>query len=579
MISLFLDNVRLYPESGENIKLTKQNPYFSLAGTYTLDVTLPMDIWENRQFFGSISRMETTKNPRSMTCRLTNDNATIMVGLAHITEVTEKSVKVQLVGGNSEINFLSEEGGAYIDEMEYYLMRSYITVHFDAVDFVRDLRAVDLYGVIQNVIVNCGFRITESVLNQAGSPWINLWIVPRDSSDVIVNQLPHWKASEFIQQVSRLFNVTFIADSVTHTVRIVSNRQYVADAPVTIIEPVDEYKVEMNDDSGEAEVQALANANIRYDMQQSEYHDNDCLQDDVRKMLQRLEYNSYADLEAAWRSMNAGERKRYLFICPQGCYASWTREKLWFDDQPVESLTYIDCFRPLVRDAASDEYMELKIVPVGMRQDYHEYQCAFDKYLWRYVHVPATTGSENGMKYSIPEGDASPITVQEAVTEGIDVEDKEGKEDVLEIVFGDSNFEHVYFQERYVKRVYGYDPGSIAGWQDYDETGTVQHKWRAFFTDWKLKPGIWSNTPVNRWSLSLNPVADADHYLGELHSNPYSLNMKARHVFQFLSDVIPDPSDIFLVRGKRYACEKIEANIRDNKIDRLMTGYFYEIEE
>ena len=106
-----------------------------------------------------------------------------------------------------------------------------------------------------------------------------------------------------------------------------------------------------------------------------------------------------------------------------------------------------------------------------------------------------------------------------------------------------------------------------------------QSKQQYLFTDWKLKPGLWNDMPSERWSLSLNPVADADHYLGELHSNPYSLNMKARHVFQFLSDVIPDPSDIFLVRGKRYACEKIEANIRDNKIDRLMTGYFYEIEE
>lgn len=70
---------------------------------------------------------------------------------------------------------------------------------------------------------------------------------------------------------------------------------------------------------------------------------------------------------------------------------------------------------------------------------------------------------------------------------------------------------------------------------------------------------------------------NADYYLGQLHVNGFSFNMKAKHVFRFVSDGMPDPRDIFIVRGKRYGCVKIEANVDADGFDKLMTGYFHEM--
>ena len=53
--------------------------------------------------------------------------------------------------------------------------------------------------------------------------------------------------------------------------------------------------------------------------------------------------------------------------------------------------------------------------------------------------------------------------------------------------------------------------------------------------------------------------------------------MNAKHTFRFVSDSMPDPSGVFVIRGKQYGCEKIEANVKPDGFDRLMTGYFYEI--
>ena len=36
--------------SGTGFKLTRENPYFTQAESYTLDLILPMDIIENRSF-------------------------------------------------------------------------------------------------------------------------------------------------------------------------------------------------------------------------------------------------------------------------------------------------------------------------------------------------------------------------------------------------------------------------------------------------------------------------------------------------------------------------------------------------
>lgn len=45
----------------------------------------------------------------------------------------------------------------------------------------------------------------------------------------------------------------------------------------------------------------------------------------------------------------------------------------------------------------------------------------------------------------------------------------------------------------------------------------------------------------------------------------------------FLTDEIPDPSKIYVFHNKRYICSKVELSVTDDGIDKVKTGYFYEI--
>ena len=44
---------------------------------------------------------------------------------------------------------------------------------------------------------------------------------------------------------------------------------------------------------------------------------------------------------------------------------------------------------------------------------------------------------------------------------------------------------------------------------------------------------------------------------------------------KFKSDDIPDPSNIYIIRNKKYVCEKIEMEVKDDAIEPVYTGYFY----
>ena len=95
------------------------------------------------------------------------------------------------------------------------------------------------------------------------------------------------------------------------------------------------------------------------------------------------------------------------------------------------------------------------------------------------------------------------------------------------------------------------------------------------FTDYLLKKDDNAEQPP-MWSLSLNP-SDAKYYIGQLHNNGFSFNMKAKYCVKFAYKGIPDAKRIFVIRNKKYGCEKIEVNITDEGVAEIKTAYLYEL--
>ena len=118
MIELFLDNKPAVLRDNISIKLTRENVYFTKNGSYTYDVELPLQVKENRDIFGSINRKDVTTQYQEFHAVLRVDNKVLLDGKAVINQVTDTSVKIQLLGGNSEMNFYAKGEELYIDELD-----------------------------------------------------------------------------------------------------------------------------------------------------------------------------------------------------------------------------------------------------------------------------------------------------------------------------------------------------------------------------------------------------------------------------------------------------------------------------
>lgn len=112
-VRLILDNTEVITDSSQEIKITRENPYFTLSDSYTLDVSIPLSILQNRKFFGSIQKLEKKREYKEFACRLYCSNSLLMEGTARIVQSTESVVKVQLACGVSALEDV-QRAGRYI---------------------------------------------------------------------------------------------------------------------------------------------------------------------------------------------------------------------------------------------------------------------------------------------------------------------------------------------------------------------------------------------------------------------------------------------------------------------------------
>ena len=590
---------RVYFDNGDSgFKIARENPYFTQSESYTLDVTLPMSIPENKAFFSNIQRADVSKGTVKVKCLLKVDHADVLNGTATVIQVTNLLAKVQLLGGNSELNGKASQ--VYIDEIDMGRMlvsqiqpEGYDNYNDNGVRFlclqtydetnaeVVNRKVASMVGdktgttrrpltghlegsapqpALQDVLVRAIERIgyTPDTIFPWQTPWKDLYVASAKITQELSHALPHWTVKEFLDELCLFFNCTLRTDSVAGTVSMVSNISFYGNAQTEELEVVDEYTVDISQDGDNNEAKSLANANLSFDLSSSAAHVYDCLPDAIRSSAPRKNFASESAMRQAWSLMDAGTRRKYVFECPTGSFVDWKESE---DLDGV--LTAVDMLGPLYRNGDNKEAVkELKIVPAAITEDakgtYIEtvngitkvYEIAF-----RSLSVENPTGNE----LPTPTGEEAGADIQDLI-EGEESSEENGeKEDRLQVFF----FENV--------------KQPAVATLEYEDDDTEYKTFEAHMPmtsfDYKVK----SRGELHRkWSLSLKP-SGADHYLGMLHRNPFSFNMKARHTFRFIAYKMPDPTHVYIIKGKRYGCEKIEANVTADGFDKLMTGYFYEM--
>lgn len=128
MTEVLINNKTAVIKDGSSLKLTIENTFFEDSGAYTLDVTFPLYIEQNRSIFGNINRLEVSKSQASYDAEIRVDNKVVFHGSAKVTNITDEEIKLQFLSGNSRVRFWTKAKNMYIDEFRY---------QFNPLDYIK----------------------------------------------------------------------------------------------------------------------------------------------------------------------------------------------------------------------------------------------------------------------------------------------------------------------------------------------------------------------------------------------------------------------------------------------------------
>lgn len=611
MIKCTVNGVEGYPSVTSEIKVTKENPYVKKGDSFTMEINFPMDIPENANLFGNLHRMDVSKRNISYSdCMLFADNILIIRGSGRVTEITETTVKLQILGGNADIKYKSKFDQVFIDRIDTYpsvnskythnhsendhiptsemvMVRSEIRskgyvgdktkyVFQPVYDIDNDLIAnatmiaftsssqdtcllniavqPNLMMVLRCVLQYMGYSIKSNAYDVA--PWNELIIANARQTVNIAHALPHWTVETFLDEFRKLFNASFIFDDTSKQVSIVRCNELDTSNDVSY-EVVEKYKTNYDEDG----IEYLAGSNIQFDLQGYDR----TLDDMPAALLQKfevLEYGTWMQLENAFSSMSERDRHTHLFKCNSGYYFYGHEYNENDEDTGRFILKPFGFFGPLYRDVNSETFVKLRMQPAGMRKTVYKWNYMakggeVDYYAkgyndgWNCLLILPNVNNPEGNSY-IDYEEKGYVSVSNILEDG-ESKDTEETEDetVMSLIWVDG---------------YAYNPPDSNDANYGIPTSTNDYR-----------------TGYQRltYSLSLANCGLNSHYIGELHRGNIELettvDSNTEICYQFLMEGLPDPTRIYVFRNKRYLCSKVEVMITKDGIDRLKTGYFYEV--
>ena len=667
MIEIFFDGEPAIPKEGQTIKLTAENPFFTKSTSYTYDVELPLSIEANRRIFGDIQRMDIQKEPRLMEARMVVDNITVLSGTAHITNVSDSSVKVQLLGEAASYNYGNKMDDTYIDEIdlgnwfmvtwedgshwnyskqqwEHYpegtkfrgtARRVFERVKFNADGtYTEDNILAKIYNgtfpwvaypvMNTNADIYCnGFayryiergsskvkpffrgysgqrasRPTDNPVVQAACVQPFVWIIAelvakatgfrlaREDNALyknaffkrifIVNAnnmiecnkcLPHWTVNEFWTQLENTFGLVLSIDYAGKRMYLrqrADHYRHVAET-VYLKQVVDEYSVEMDDDS-EADISVNNVGFADFDNDPG-----DLLEEYITENCEVNEELQSVDELLAWAKTNQdtlSEYKGTLFKCKDG------RQFIYSES---EGIVEVNQFRPRLTDAGKDATeVELKFVPARFAEgvcevfDYRTHNQGWESDDTAVASFPVTLlqvpdKAEMDWYKSSNKVD---LDIEAILKEEEEAGNKESdKNDCIIIAV----MPDTYFDDLTVTITYK-DGRTAEGAEAKYPRPRLREKVKAALTD---STATKEDAP---FSLSLIPIEGQENLAKHTISNAVVIDAKARQCIKFIAEKIPDPSSIFMIHNRRFVGEKIEPDISSSGLQRLLTGYFYELQ-
>lgn len=614
MIRLMIDGKVAVLKAGTSFKLTRMNPYFEDQGDFTFEVQLPLDgCAENLAIFGALHRAEVgvagwanVELPMHLIAPPVD-----VVGVAKVMTVTDAEVKVQLLAGKSAVNDFGKDANGndlYIDELDLGLklenpntpvgfQEGYDKDHLFVTFPVRDGDGMIVnypkwkYWTKNNVVTEkvCKYMnyavqpylatVVNAIFKALGyvkkwsvfdTSWLKGVFVANNAQTSDVNDvLPHWTVAEFFKELQRTFGVYLevkesvdVRGKVFKTVNLIGlSSHYEEGADVVLTRVTDELTTDIDHDDGKTTLEGNT------DYEHGSIPGVVRLPDEVWEKAVVMTFNNETLLRQ-WvgHHVVSDEEKatsKWLFV---DLNLKRTHAFLKSAKDGKFYLAEVDLFPPLIKNGPfygattkRDINTRLRIVPLQM---------GYQSFEFEYVIHP-TGGGEDVLPSTF---DGYPVLVSQ--TQSVVVPEK---------------------QAYSVNDAIGGDGGSGESRTKPDKLEVALNSCVAWgkqpdLFPYKLALGV-NLLPTDdgfylpltvatnaAQPFRLRPSAHDDVCVGRNLAFAERIKTAAEHQFVFLDDMEIDPTATYVIKGKRYACHKMEVTIDTNGVQPLKRGYFYEIE-
>lgn len=422
-----------------------------------------------------------------------------------------------------------------------------------------------IWFMCRKVAEATGFTLedAENVLRTDG--FLNRIYMVNTGNFMAVNKvMPHWTVNEWWTQIENTFGVMTCVDYSSKKMKIMLRKDYYrSGAPVVCLRNVvEQYTAEIDSDThADLSVSNVGFAGFENDPEDllSEFILENAVVEDRPGGINELQQWA-AEQEAEKLS----EMKDRIFRCADG------RQFIYTDS---EGFVEVNMFRPrLVDESKKDPDIELKFVPARFIDG------ACD--IYDYPRSPAGDKPVGSFPVRLIEapGISDMAWYQNADKERIDIESILAGE-AEEKRSGDTGQPDLAYMAILPMR--------------YDQIRAKIHPTNGSWTysDTFIWPRAWlrertkaavdgdQHIEDSGMSLGLNEIkGQINLALFAVGEESAAIDTTIRHCIRFISHRLPDVGAIFLIRGKRYVCEKIEAGITEAGLDRMITGYFYRLE-
>lgn len=618
MITCVINGMAAYPAASQSIKLTYANQYVTDDGEYSYDINFPMSIMDNRRVFHNVSRFDVSKVTQKYNdCKLYVSGRLILSGVGTVISVTEAEIKLQIVGGKSRIKFNDKLTKHYIDEIpfgtadkpgytvdkgfsqkfkdkisEIYRLNEdkseflgaegrwcFMPVRDETNDLIANFVGVDrtkqFIGYNAPFIMNLAVQpnlmyIFRKVVEYEGyslkrndfdcKPWNLLYIASAYKTRELCKALPHWSSYTFIEEFRKLFNATIVFDDIKKTCSVI-NASELTTADSVEIETLDEYTTDYDEDGS---FSTSSTANLEYNLGDSANRDN--YEVIPKKVFDSFEIVHSEELMGSDRQFASTtllwseKKKRQTIIENYGDYYIYVE-----DEDGNKNWKLAGIWSPLIRDSASDDYVDLNISPAaqvveninfksGLLEDnYYEKRCL--------LSIP-NDKEPDSKECDIDEDGYSYTSVQDALDDESMLDTSEDEQECMNIFF--------------------ILPGRV---QTGDGTNTRlswvgnKSRWPQFMTDYRINYGYRfcgiAFIDDAYYSLALCMKSEiGTTCLGSLHDNGLKIDNKNCLQIKFKSEVIPDPSNTYIIHNKKYVCEKSSWKSRMTRLSQSSLATF-----